>query len=130
MALLDGFTIVNFDYGAFNSHLAGVCCMLSGRVPLKRTGNFQGGIPASSQRTFDHLLADRIGMTSPIRNIVLGGLDSNNDAGSQQISYTGSDQPELPIHEPDRAFAALFAGAASSPLSGDALTRQASEEEV
>jgi hypothetical protein len=130
MALLDGFTIVNFDYGVFNSHLAGVCTMLCGRVPIKKVGNFQGGIPASSQRTFDHLLADRIGTTSPVRNIVLGGLDSNNDAGNQQISYTGSDQPELPIHEPDRAFAALFAGASSTPMAGDAVTRQAWEKEV
>lgn len=130
MAMLDGVTIVNFDYGVFNSHLAGVCTMLSGRVPLKKMGDFQGGIPASSQRTFDHLLADRIGTMSPIRNIVLGGLDANNDAGSQQVSYTGPDQPEPPIHAPDKAFAALFAGAASTPLPGDAVARQAWEKEV
>jgi hypothetical protein len=130
MALLDGFTIVNFDYAVFNSHLAGVCTMLGGRVPLKKVGDFQGGIPASAQRTFDQQLADRIGTSTPIRNIVLGGLDKNNDAGSQQISYTAPDQPELPIHEPDRAFAALFAGASSMPTAGDLVKRQAWEKQV
>lgn len=130
MTMIDGVTIVNFDYGLYNAHLAGVCSMLSGRIPVKVPGDANGGVPACSQRTFDHLLGDRIGMSSPVRNIVLGGLDTINDFGSQQVSYTASNQPELPIHEPDRAFAALFAGAGSAALPGDALKRQAWEKEA
>ncbi len=131
MAIIDGVTLVNFDYAKYNSHLGGISTLLGGKIPLKKAGDFQGGIPVSSQRTFDHLLADRIGATSPVSNIVLGGVDRNNDAGALQLSYTAADQPELPIHEPERAFAALFAGAqVNVPSPQDSALRQTWEKEI
>jgi hypothetical protein len=131
MAIVDGVTIVNFDYAKYNAHLAGVCTLLGGRIPQQTVGEFAGGIPVSSQRTFDHLLADRIGQSSPVANIVLGGIDRNNDAGALQLSYTGPDQPELPIHEPEKAFAALFAGSRLTPPGPEDLAlRQTWEKEV
>lgn len=131
MAIVDGVTIVNFDYAKYNAHLAGTCTLLGGRIPLQKVGDFAGGIPVSSQRTFDHLLADRIGTSSPVRSIVLGGVDRNNDAGALQVSYTGPDQPELPIHEPEKAFAALFAGSQRDvPNAQDSALRQSWEKEI
>jgi hypothetical protein len=131
MCLLDGFTLVNFGYAAFNSHFGGNSTLLGGKAPIKVGVAANEGVPASSQRTFDHLLADRIGATSPVRNIVLGGFDKNNVSGVQQLSYTGSNEPTLPIHLPDRAFAALFAGANAPPMpAGDAIARQTWEKEI
>ena len=111
MCLLDGFTTVNFGY-EINAHWGAAHCLLGGKPPLNKGGDSGGNLSAGSQRSFDNLLADRIGTRSPVRSIVLGGLDKNNENGSLAISWTGPDQPQLPLHETDKAFSALFAGGA------------------
>lgn len=118
LILLDGFTVPNFSYG-INAHLGPVHCMLGGRAPINKGGDFGGNRCAGSQRTFDHLLADRIGLQTPVRNIVLGGLDKNHDEGMQFLSWTGPEQPQLPLHETDKTFAALFSGRTDLPLTMD-----------
>jgi hypothetical protein len=118
MILLDGFTVANFGYD-INAHLGPVHCLLGGKPPLNEGGDFGGNLCSGSQRTFDHLLADRIGTQTPVRSIVLGGLDTNHAQGSQSVSWTGPKQVQLPLHETDRTFAALFAGSAPLPQPGD-----------
>lgn len=109
LCLLDGFTLLNFGY-QFNSHYGGLHSMLSGRALRRRPGDEGGALSVASQRTFDHLLADRIGGRTPVRNIVIGGRDRDNGNGTNQLiaSWTAPATPNHPIHDPDRAFAALF----------------------
>ncbi len=119
LSIIDGLTVVKFDYGNFNSHFAGSVCMLGGKEPQRIGTQANEGVPASVQRTFDHLMGDRIGTETPVRNIVVGGLDTDNEAGVQSISWSAPMQVETPIHDPARAFAALFAGGAPTPLPTD-----------
>ena len=56
MCILEGFMPVNFGYG-LNAHWGALHCILGGKPPQRRQGDLSEG----SQRTFDHLLADRIG---------------------------------------------------------------------
>jgi hypothetical protein len=124
LILLDGVTTVNFGY-EINAHLGPVHCMLGGKPPLNEGGDFGGNLCTGSQRTFDHLLADRIGVASPVRSIVIGGLDTNHNQGSQSVSWTGPRQVQLPLHETDQTFAALFAGSSGQPLPSDPVAAEA-----
>ncbi len=118
LIVLDGVTVPNFGY-EINAHLGPVHCLLGGKAPLNEGGEFGGNLCSGAQRTFDHLLADRIGAKSPVRSIVLGGLDTNHKNGSQSLSWTGPRQVQLPLHETDKTFAALFAGNSGQPLPSD-----------
>ncbi len=116
--IVDGLTLVNFGYANFNSHFGGLTTLLGGQMPTRR-GEFNGeGLPASAQRTFDHLLGERLGAATPVPSIVVGGLDTNNDEGSQQVSWSAPGQPELPLHDPEQTFKTLFAGASQTPMPG------------
>jgi hypothetical protein len=110
-ALLDGFTTVNFGYH-INAHWGPLHTMLGGRPPLRRPGDQGGALSVGSQRTFDHLLADRLGQATPVRNIVLGGRDRDNGKGSNSLmaSWIAPATPQHPVHDPDQSFAALFGG--------------------
>ncbi|MDX2022552.1 MAG: DUF1552 domain-containing protein [Deltaproteobacteria bacterium] len=124
MCLLEGFTGVNFGY-QLNAHWASLHCLLGGKAPLQRPGNSGGGLSEGSQRTFDHLLADRIGRADPVKNVVVGGSDRDNDNGSLAASWSGPKQVQLPVHDPDKVFASLFAGnAAPAVNSTDLAARQ------
>ncbi len=123
--IVDGLTLVNFGYANFNSHFGGLTTLLGGQMPTRR-GELNGeGLPASAQRTLDHLLGERLGATTPVPSIVVGGLDSNNDAGSQQVSWSAPGQPELPLHDPEQTFKTLFTGGAQAPLPGAVDTAEA-----
>lgn len=110
-AILDGFTTVNFGYH-INAHWGPLHTMLGGRPPLRRPGDQGGALSVGSQRTFDHLLADRLGDLTPVRNVVLGGRDRDNGKGSNSLiaSWVAPATPQFPIHDPEAAFAALFGG--------------------
>jgi hypothetical protein len=107
--ILEGFTAVNFGYH-LNAHWASLHSLLGGKAPLQRPGNAGGGLSEGSQRTFDHLMADRIGKNDPVKNIVVGGTDRNNGNGSLSASWSGPKQVQLPVHEPDKVFTSLFSG--------------------
>lgn len=125
MCLLEGFTGVNFGYH-LNAHWASLHCLLGGKAPLQRPGNSGGGLSEGSQRTFDHLLADRIGKADPVKNVVVGGSDRSNDNGSLAASWSGPKQAQLPVHDPDKVFASLFAGGTAPPVvdASDLMARQ------
>lgn len=132
--ILDGFTTVNFGYH-INAHWGPLHTMLGGHPPLRRPGDQGGALSVGSQRTFDHLLADRLGAAHPVRNIVLGGRDRDNGAGSNSLmaSWAGPATSQHPVHDPDQSFAALFghdddAAAAGGP--GSARRAQALEREI
>jgi len=118
MCLFEGFTVPNFGYH-LNAHWASLHCLLGGKAPLQRSGNSGGGLSEGSQRTFDHLIADRIGKNDPVKNIVVGGLDRDNDNGSLLASWSGPKQPQHPNHDPAQVFKTLFSGASNAPLPND-----------
>jgi hypothetical protein len=101
---------------------------LGGKKPINKGGDFGGNLSAGSQRTFDHLLGDRLGATSPVRNIVVGGLDKNHEQHSQSVSWSAPDQAALPLHDPDQTFAALFAGNEEQPAPTDMAERRLREQ--
>jgi hypothetical protein len=86
--------------------------MLGGRAPLRRPGDQGGALSVGSQRTFDHLLADRLGAFSPVKNLVLGGRDRDNGTGSNSLmaSWIAPATAQHPLHDPDQTYAALFGG--------------------
>jgi hypothetical protein len=98
--------------------------LLGGRPPLNKGGDYGGNFSAGAQRTFDHLLADRIGKASPVRNVALAGRDRNNTHSTQTLSWTGPDQPSPPIFETDKLWNSLFAGGKAGASAGDAVELQ------
>jgi Protein of unknown function (DUF1552) len=115
-AIMDGFTTVNFGYH-INAHWGPLHTMLGGWAPLRLPGDAGGALSTGAQRSFDHLLADRLGRYSPVRNIVLGGRDRNNGNNSLMCSWIAPKTGQVPIHEPDQAFAALFGNSGSGSIS-------------
>jgi hypothetical protein len=124
VTVIEGLTAVNFDY-KFNAHWGSLHCLLGGKPPLVRPGSGGGLLSEGSQRTFDHLLADRIGRGTPVKNIVVGGADRNNDSGSLLLSWTGPRQAQRPVHPPDAVFSALFSGGNVAPPVGNATDAEA-----
>jgi hypothetical protein len=123
VTIIEGLTSVNFQ--RFNAHWGSLHCLLGGQPPALRPGNSGGLLSEGSQRTFDHLLGDRLGKGTPVKNVVLGGADRNNEHGSLLLSWSGPRQAQPPIHPPDRAFAALFGGGNDTPPLGDATDAEA-----
>jgi hypothetical protein len=125
--LFDGFTLVNFLY-KYNAHWASVHTMLGGKPPVEDARASMGYTSFGSQRTFDHLLADRIGKYTAVRNIVVGGPDTNNQGRGLEMSWSAPKQSQRPIHDPARTFSSLFGGAAPPPMPGDSKAIEAARK--
>jgi len=109
--IMDGLTVA-YRPPHLNAHWGGAHSLLGGRAPMDY-GKYPGegsNMSSGSQRTFDQLVADHLGAQTPVRNVVLGGLDNNNEQRGLDLSYYGRDMPQRAIHEADVLFESLFNG--------------------
>ncbi len=105
-------------------HMKGPGAMLTGGSLL--TGSFQGaGGPAGNadRISVDQFIANRIGMSTAFKSLefgvrVIGGAPLNT------ISYSGANQPNVPIYDPTQMYSRMFA---NSNLSSTQLSRLLAE---
>jgi hypothetical protein len=113
LVLVDGVeNVIHLPEGAELTNMYGVTSssILTGGLLGSVTGEspwvyYSGGGPS-----LDVVLGDALGSRTPHANVHLGVFATDIGGMPTGVSYTGADQPLLPIDSPTLAFASLFAG--------------------
>jgi hypothetical protein len=113
LVLVDGVeNVIHLPEGAELTNMYGVTSssILTGGLLGSATGEspwvyYSGGGPS-----LDVVLGDALGSRTPHTNVHLGVLATDIAGIPTGVSYTGADQPLLPIDSPTLAFASLFEG--------------------